>query len=541
MKQTITINLNGIVYHIDDDAYSVLRGYLDAVAQRLGTSPETAEILQDVEARIGELFTQALSHDRIEVVGLTLVQQVIDQLGQPEDFAQANTDNAPTAKPKKTAHRRFYRDVENQYFAGVCAGLAAYLGWDPFWVRFLFVLCTCLWGVTIPIYLIVWAIAPAATTVAQRLEMRGEEPSVENIKKEYAQEAPKNRPSGASRFFEIMGKIILGGLVLFIAFVFFVLVMGLLFGLGGAALGMLENLFFDPEIVAFNLISEHTGLFVGFVVCCVLLVGLPLVAIVYWLILYGKKRQHPRAAFWWVTIVLWVLSLLSLGGLSLYALHHWDETTFLSAPSANGIPLVSNRTVAPFDAIVADGPFEITLQQAPDYQVQVLSAGPDSILTEVQNGVLTLRYAPSRGQKQKRQIVITAPHWKAYDGRVASELTVAQFQTPDLRLTLSGAAEADLKGLQVERLQAELSGAAELDLHGQAQKLALTLTGASDLDADEMLADTVQIVCSGASEADIFGTQALYLTATGASKIEYAGSASVLQKEVSGGSSISHK
>jgi hypothetical protein len=35
MKKTLTVNLNNIVFHIDDDAYELLQNYLSAVEKQL--------------------------------------------------------------------------------------------------------------------------------------------------------------------------------------------------------------------------------------------------------------------------------------------------------------------------------------------------------------------------------------------------------------------------------------------------------------------------------------------------------------------------
>ena len=49
MKTTITINLGGIVFHIDDDAYDKLNSYLEQeykqLAQMLHTTPATGDLL----------------------------------------------------------------------------------------------------------------------------------------------------------------------------------------------------------------------------------------------------------------------------------------------------------------------------------------------------------------------------------------------------------------------------------------------------------------------------------------------------------------
>ena len=59
MNETRTINLNGLVYHIDCDAYQLLREYLQDIEQRL-PQEDRQEVMTDIEARIAELLQKAL-------------------------------------------------------------------------------------------------------------------------------------------------------------------------------------------------------------------------------------------------------------------------------------------------------------------------------------------------------------------------------------------------------------------------------------------------------------------------------------------------
>ena len=85
MKQTLTVNLNGIAFHIDQDAYQKLNDYLTQVRAHLNVNDDKDEIIADIEARIGEVFTEKLRQKRQEVVNMEMVQEIIDMLGQPTD------------------------------------------------------------------------------------------------------------------------------------------------------------------------------------------------------------------------------------------------------------------------------------------------------------------------------------------------------------------------------------------------------------------------------------------------------------------------
>ena len=91
-----------------------------------------------------------------------------------------------------------YRDTENRTLAGVCSGMGTYFNIDPVLIRILFVVLVFLGaGVSIFIYLILWIVVPKATTTAQRLQMRGQEPTIYNIQKSIQEEVKEVKESFA--------------------------------------------------------------------------------------------------------------------------------------------------------------------------------------------------------------------------------------------------------------------------------------------------------------------------------------------------------
>jgi len=141
MKKAIKINLSGIIFHIDDDAYEKLKAYLDSISKHFSNKQESKEIIDDIESRIAELFQERVTEEN-QVITLEIVNEVIDIMGNPEDIA----DSGEGSEEKRTFHesysssRRLYRDTENSVIGGVCGGLGAYFGIDPVIFRLLFVI-----------------------------------------------------------------------------------------------------------------------------------------------------------------------------------------------------------------------------------------------------------------------------------------------------------------------------------------------------------------------------------------------------------------
>lgn len=187
MKRTTTINLGGIVFNIDEDAYQTLSNYLSQL-ERHFSEDEREEILKDIEVRMAELLKCKLQYR--DVVEIADVNEVIDVIGHPEQFGEEkeeykndfeNSDNSFSQNPNRK-YRKLYRDPENKVIGGVASGIAAYFGMERVLMRVLFIVLILIsfgWGLLI--YLILLVAMPEAKTTAQLLEMRGIEPSLENI------------------------------------------------------------------------------------------------------------------------------------------------------------------------------------------------------------------------------------------------------------------------------------------------------------------------------------------------------------------------
>jgi phage shock protein PspC (stress-responsive transcriptional regulator) len=199
MKKAIKINLGGLIFHIDEDAYDCLKNYLAMLSNHFGQGSESKEIVDDVEARIADLFQQKISNSK-QVINLSDVENVIAILGNPSDFddkeeykTTTNTENKEQTQYQ--SKKRFYRDVDNSVIGGVCAGMGAYFNTDPVIFRILFVALTFAGFAAVPIYIILWIALPAANTAAQKLEMRGEPVNVSNIGKTVQEEYNQSNQS----------------------------------------------------------------------------------------------------------------------------------------------------------------------------------------------------------------------------------------------------------------------------------------------------------------------------------------------------------
>ncbi len=176
-----------MLFHIDEEAYNIMRRYLESVKRSFANTPGSDEIIADIEARIAELFHDKLENER-QVITQKEVDEVIAIMGQPEDYMvdEEIFEDEPRAKSATTQNRvkKLYRDTDKKYVAGVSAGLAHYFGIDPLWIRLLWIFLTIFtWGGFIFIYGLLWILIPEARTTAQKLDMSGETVNISNIER----------------------------------------------------------------------------------------------------------------------------------------------------------------------------------------------------------------------------------------------------------------------------------------------------------------------------------------------------------------------
>lgn len=186
MNKTISINLGGFFFHIDEDAYQKLSRYFDAVKRSLSADGRD-EIMKDIESRIAELFQERIQNEK-QVIGLVEIDTVIGIMGQPEDYKIDDEKSTYQSSSSSSTNfyypsKRLYRDKENGMLGGVMAGLGHYLGIDTLWLRIIMVILFFGFGTGLFVYIVLWILVPEAVTTTQKLEMKGEPITISNIEK----------------------------------------------------------------------------------------------------------------------------------------------------------------------------------------------------------------------------------------------------------------------------------------------------------------------------------------------------------------------
>ncbi len=338
MNKTLTINISGIVFNIEEDAYETLKSYLGKMKRHFANEEGSDEIVADIEARLAELLKAKINAGK-QVLVTADINDAIGIMGQPEDFSDnGSEENKKTENHSSTSssqnfygnkRRRVFRDPDTKVLGGVCSGIGNYFDIDPLWIRLALVVLFFGFGSGFLLYIILWVIIPEAKTTAEKLEMRGEPVDVNTISKTIKDEAEniknkakdfgdnvkdhfsKNKDNTGkfvdllrqifSTIFNIIGRIV-GVFLIFIGIVFFVGLFSVLFGFGkidNLTTGEFMNSFAGED---FPMFWSKFGL--------VLAVGIPCAMFIYkGLKLLLNIKYHNR----WINIgagIGWVSGLI---------------------------------------------------------------------------------------------------------------------------------------------------------------------------------------------------------------------------------------
>ena len=196
MKKNISINISGIIFHIEEDGYEKLKNYLDSISGYFSSFDDSGEIVADIESRIAEIFLSKLSEGK-QVINIEDVDSLVATMGSIRDFQAVEEE--PVASPETetrsgdekkrreektgetytTTSKKLLRDDNRKLIGGVCAGIAHYFAVDPLWIRLLFILLGSdiffshsLGILVIIAYIVLWIILPASTSLEEDHKMK---------------------------------------------------------------------------------------------------------------------------------------------------------------------------------------------------------------------------------------------------------------------------------------------------------------------------------------------------------------------------------
>ena len=332
MEKTIKINLAGILFQIDEEAYHLLRDYLKALENRFKNVSGGIETVEDIESRIAEIFQSRKGLSGI--ISRENVEAMINIIGKPEDFEQPENQQEPRLS---THHRRrLYKNPDDSIIGGVCGGIGAYLNIDPVWIRIIFILFAVCFGIGFFVYVALWIALPKAVSDIQKRELYGDYYNYTSYRSDRSQKTNTDfSPNYSLRedsissvggaFNEVFRAI---GKFFFIFFRIILILLGVAFVIAGfttiiafimvfffrypgfISMGSLNtNLFYLPDFLGYIVSPSITP---WIMILTFIAVALPLFALIYWgikMIFWFRAKDGILSL---IFLVIWVMSLTSL-------------------------------------------------------------------------------------------------------------------------------------------------------------------------------------------------------------------------------------
>lgn len=476
MKKTCTINLNSSVYNIDEDAYERLNSYLNDVRSRLDEN-EADEVMQDIEARVGELFTERLINSR-NVVDVADVEAVMERLGSPDSFGP--TVEQPSGKSKTSDLRRtLYRDTDHKMIGGVCSGIAWFIGWDTTLVRLFMVLLMCISsGTLIIIYAIFWLIVPEARTISQKLEMRGIEPSLKNIS-EYSRCNPQQevcRQSNGTLLtcLKVCGYLLLIPLIMVVALV----AVAVLLGCVVAFAALLDH------NVPLSFPAVFTGIEWGyFALYCLIglfVIVLPMVALCRYVV---RKIRNDRSVIERRKVIgwtaAWIIALLTVVCISAYYVHTGKFRDIVEhGVIANGVEnIVDDYSDSFTEERLAGYTFRgiktsagMSVELLPDTMSYVVVTSSSVAMRNISTTVSVdsiLCISPSGRVQSAHVVVHLANPLCSIEASSGADVEGVNLQSDSIVIRTSSGARIDLDNVAFGAVDANASSGSLIDLSGQ--------------------------------------------------------------------------
>ncbi len=542
MNKTISVNIGGLVFNLEEDGFAKLNDYLNSLKEHFGSISYGAEVISDIETRIAEQFSTKISGNTQRAIATPEVDEVLKSIGSVEDFSEPAAHTKSHTENKATA-KKLYRNMDDVIVAGVASGIAAYFNIDTTLVRVVFAVTVLAGGWGILLYILLWLILPEAKTTGQKLEMKGSPVTIKQLEQTAKEKISEVKASGAgkkiTRFISLVIKV-------FVRFILGIIGFGLTLGAVVATFALTfgaANVLFNRNspYVDFPLASIFHGAEYFFAVLLVYVtVIIPLTFLALGGITLIRMKKPPlNGLLASVLAIVWVVAAIGTGVFAI------NKTPSIQATAREYQGNVETRTVnvSNFTKIDASSAYHVNISSGKEYKVEVTGHAKDLELSrqDVENDTLILDrksrfciFCFSSGI----DVNITTPNLGSIEGSGAVSYTVGSFTGTNFNIDLSGASRADISKLTVSDIKIIMSGASRATLAGSAKTLTADLSGASRLEGfDFKVADAI-VEGSGASRMEINATDTLSADISGATTIFYRGNPKITKEETSGSSRL---
>ena len=536
--------------------------------------------------KIDPLITRIIFITMAFVGGFGLLAYIICWIGIP-----AGNDS------ESIIRKRYYRDSDEKVLGGVAMGVANYFSVDVSIVRILFLISIFFGGFGVLIYFILWFITPEATTVGEKMSMKGYSVTLENIEK-YVEEKinPEDKEENILMKiilfpFRIAGPVLNGFIKLVaplikiaLSIILFSLSVAIIFIIVLLALNQFELLDQVSADIRVNLLvldGVNLGAIINEIPTAImsslyLNLFLTLILMIMMITKFLFNRQMFGLPGSIVVFFVWLINT-SFNGIAIPVLiEKWEKDGVVDEWIESGVldsydnyqTYTKSFEIKDFDGLRVSVPANIVIRESDTYLVKIDATEKEfeNLVIEKTSGDI-LRIYSERDRwrwnewknENKTSIVIEMPNINLLQASAASNTDIEFSSIEDLTIRLSGASDLDLNS-DVSNLIANVSGASDVDIEGKVKSSNFKISGASDVDVEgtgenlvlrasgastfdgrDFNVGTISLIVSGASTAYVNSIDKLNVDASSASSVYHYGTGSIDDFDISSAASFKNR
>jgi len=318
MTKSLTVNIGGQLFEIEEAAYSQLRNYIDSLQDHFKNDPDGKEIVEDLEMRIAELFTElqttefkTILKEQVEFVKLKM--GTVDEFEPIDEAYTSTTEKNTTLLAETQVVKKLMRDPDDRVLGGVCSGLGHNFNISPVTLRIILLILFFGLGFGLLMYLLMWIIIPKANTTTDKLMMKGQPINLntvaDSVKEENLRQTSKASPllnfvgqlmNYCIKFLFAIGKVLL--IIVSIALLFSAFA-----GIIAIGFGLLKGSIFTQSLAV-----SSAPVFWLIKMMSIIVFGVPVLLLFIGLIYLLLNRNYFKSSFTLPLLGIWLISLFSL-------------------------------------------------------------------------------------------------------------------------------------------------------------------------------------------------------------------------------------
>jgi hypothetical protein len=203
---------------------------------------------------------------------------------------------------------------------------------------------------------------------------------------------------------------------------------------------------------------------------------------------------------------------------------------------------VERRTleVAPFDAIVVEGPIDVRLRRSSvqNVDIEVQPNIGELLETQVRDGVWHIRTAQCFRTRRDFIVHVTVPEIRSIAIKGSGDVTSEdQFDVQELDLSIAGSGDMSVI-VNAMTVNASITGSGDMEIMGMCQEFTSTINGSGDIKAGDLQCARANADIVGSGDINLHVTDALEANVTGSGSIRYKGSPPRVNRNVTGSGDI---